>query len=40
MLRWMMGDEPFFNAVNNYIHDPELTYDYARTTDLQKHLEQ
>jgi aminopeptidase N len=39
MLRWMMGDEKFFEAIYNYIHDPELIYGYAKTPDLQKHLE-
>jgi aminopeptidase N len=39
MLRWMMGDEAFFEGIYNYIHDPELIYDYARTPDLQQHLE-
>jgi aminopeptidase N len=39
MLRWMMGDDAFFGAINQYIHDPELVYGYARTPDLQKHLE-
>lgn len=39
MLRWMMGDETFFDAIYNYIHDPDLIYGYARTPDLQKHLE-
>ena len=39
MLRWKLGDETFFNAVDNYIHDPNLVYGYARTPDLQKHLE-
>jgi len=39
MLRWKMGDDNFFNALKNYISDPELVYGYARTKDLQKHLE-
>lgn len=40
MLRFKMGDEDFFKAINNYIHDPELAYNYARTPDLQNHLEE
>lgn len=40
MLRWKMGDDMFFEAINNYIHDPELAYGYAKTPDLQKHLEE
>jgi hypothetical protein len=39
MLRWKLGDDDFFNAVYNYINDPELAYDYARTRDLKAHLE-
>jgi len=40
MLRWKLGEDTFFTAINNYIHDPELIYSYARTSDLQKHLEE
>lgn len=40
MLRWKMGDQTFFTALNNYINDPELIYGYAKTPDLQKHLEE
>lgn len=39
MLRWVLGDDDFFNGVYNYINDPELAYDYARTRDLKAHLE-
>lgn len=39
MLRWIMGDEPFFQAVRNYIDDPQLAYNYAVTDDLKVHLE-
>ncbi len=39
MLRWVMGDENFFQAVRNYLDDPELAYGYARTYQLQAHLE-
>lgn len=39
MLRWKLGDDNFFQALRNYITDPKLEYNYARTTDLQKHLE-
>lgn len=39
MLRWKLGDEDFFQAVRNYINDPELAYSYAKTQDLQAHLE-
>ncbi len=39
MLRYILGDEDFFGAIRNYIHDPELIYGYARTDDLRKHFE-
>ena len=39
MLRSVVGDEDFFAAIRNYIHDPELIYGYALTEDFQKHVE-
>ncbi len=39
MLRFKMGDTMFFQAVKNYLSDPNLAYGYALTTDLQNHLE-
>ncbi len=39
MLRWIMGDELFFNAVNDYLRDPSLVYGFAATADLKHHLE-
>ena len=39
MLRWKLGDEDFFQACRNYIDDPDLAFGYARTEDLQTHLE-
>jgi len=39
MLRYKLGDEVFFNGLKNYLADPKLAYSYARTVDLQKHLE-
>ena len=39
MLRWTLGDDDFFQAVKNYLNDPELAYGYARTSDLKAHLE-
>ena len=39
MLRWELGDSVFFDAIKNYITDPELVYDFAVTDDLKKHLE-
>jgi len=40
MLRWKLGDEDFFQGVRNYLDAPGLAYGYARTQDLQFHLEQ
>jgi hypothetical protein len=39
MLRWEMGDEHFFEAVNNYLYDPLLANGYAKTEDLIAHCE-
>lgn len=40
MLRWEMGDEPFFKALKDYLSDPALAYGYARQQDLVRHMEQ
>lgn len=40
MLRWIMGDNTFFNAIRHYISDPAVTYGFARTADLKRNLEQ
>lgn len=39
MLRFKMGDTNFYQAVKNYLADPELAYAYAKTPQLQAHLE-
>lgn len=39
MLRWKLGDEHFFQAIRNYIDDPALCYGFARTYQMQEHLE-
>lgn len=39
MLRFKMGDTSFFQALRNYLADPNLAYKYAVTTDLKSHLE-
>lgn len=39
MLRGVMGDAHFFQAVRNYLNDPQLKYGNAITEDLQKHCE-
>lgn len=38
-LRWIMGDQPFFTALNNYLADTGLAYGFARTENLKAHLE-
>ena len=39
MLRFKLGDELFFKAIKNYLKDLNLAYKYAKTVDLQSHLE-
>jgi len=39
MLRYKIGDDNFFTAVKNYLADPTLAFSYAKTADLQRHLE-
>lgn len=39
MLRYKLGDADFFQSVKNYLADPALAYGYAKTIDLQNHLE-
>lgn len=39
MLRLKMGDALFFQGVKNYLKDINLAYKYAKTLDLQSHLE-
>jgi len=40
MLRWKLGDSVFFQAINDYINDPDLCYGFARTENLKQHLEE
>ena len=39
MLRWKLGDINFFQALRNYLDDPQLAYGFANTDDLVAHLE-
>jgi aminopeptidase N len=39
MLRWILGDDDFFQACRNYLDDPELAFGSAGTDDLKAHLE-
>jgi aminopeptidase N len=38
-LRWILGDQDFFNAMNHYISDANLAYGFVRTDDFKTHLE-
>lgn len=40
MLRWKLGDDVFFSGLRRYLNDPLLKYNYAKTGDLQRNLEQ
>ncbi|HKK09745.1 MAG TPA: M1 family aminopeptidase, partial [Bacteroidales bacterium] len=40
MLRWVIGDEPFFQGIRNYLSNPEVAFGYATHDDLVYHLEQ
>ena len=39
MLRYKLGDSNFFQSIKNYLADPNLAFSYAKTIDLQNHLE-
>ena len=39
MLRWILGDQDFFQGLRNYLNNPQLKYGFARTDDLKKQLE-
>ncbi len=39
MLRWTLGDSAFFNGLTQYLSDPLLSYGFAHTRDLQRHLQ-
>ena len=38
-LRWIIGDSAWYAAVNHYLYDPALQFDFARTHDLKTHFE-
>jgi aminopeptidase N len=38
-LRWVVGDEAFFDAMKNYLNDPKLKHGFARTSDFKNHIE-
>ncbi len=39
MLRWLVGDQNFFQALKNYMNDPAIKNSFARTLDLKHHFE-
>ncbi|MBI1306536.1 MAG: T9SS type A sorting domain-containing protein [Bacteroidetes bacterium] len=40
MLRWILGDDDFYSGLRAYLEDSRLAYGFARSEDLQFHLEQ
>ncbi|HWR32520.1 MAG TPA: M1 family aminopeptidase [Chitinophagaceae bacterium] len=40
MLRWILGDSVFFNAIRQYAKDPKVSYGFATNNDLKRNLEQ
>ena len=39
MLRWILGDEHFFEGMQNYFNDPEIANGFARNKQLIEHME-
>lgn len=39
MLRWVLGDEDFFQSIKNYLNDTDLAYGFATSQNLKDHLE-
>lgn len=39
MLRYKLGDTAFFQAIRNYLADPNIAFDYAVTEQLKNHFE-
>lgn len=39
MLRYILGDEVFYQSMQSFLNDPEFAYSYAVTTQLKTHLE-
>lgn len=38
MLKWILGDEAFFQAIKEYVNQPTLIYNYAKTPDFAASL--
>lgn len=39
MLRYVLGDEVFYQGMRNFLNDPAIAYNYAVTTQVKQHLE-
>ena len=39
MLRWKIGDVPFFQAMRDLLNDPQHAFGFASTADVQQHFE-
>jgi aminopeptidase N len=39
MLRWVLGDDNFFEGIKNYFNDPEIANGFAYTNDLVRNME-
>ena len=39
MLRWILGDDKFFEAMQNYYTDPEIVHGFARHDQVVEHFE-
>jgi aminopeptidase N len=39
MLRWQLGDAPFYQACKNYLNAPSVKYGFATTDTLKKYME-
>ncbi len=39
MLRWKLGDEKFYSAIRNYLHDPVIAYGFATHRQVEEHFE-
>jgi aminopeptidase N len=38
-LRWILGDDYFFQGIREYLEDPNVAYGFAHTSNLKEHLE-
>lgn len=39
MLRWKLGDEKFYSAIRNYLHDPAIAFGFATHRQVEEHFE-